>query len=201
MRVQSHTIAPLIAGIILISALALSGCTSAVVGVGTAAVAASTTEKGFSTSVSDGVIFAKLKETFFQQNQTLFTNADIEVNDGEVILTGRVKTQEDKFLATKLSWEIKGVRAVVNHLKVTAPPTLKQIGKDNAAVGLFRTKIGLDEDISSLNFSIDVVDGVAYLSGLARNQKEMNKVIYHAENTRFISDVMNYILISTDQRE
>mgnify|MGYP001192402792 CR=1 FL=1 len=123
MRVQSHTIAPLIAGIILISALALSGCTSAVVGVGTAAVAASTTEKGFSTSVSDGVIFAKLKETFFQQNQTLFTNADIEVNDGEVILTGRVKTQEDKFLATKLSWEIKGVRAVVNHLKVTAPPT------------------------------------------------------------------------------
>ena len=201
MRGQSHTTAPLIVGILLISALALSGCASAVVGVGTAAVAASTTEKGFSTSVSDGVIFAKLKEKFFQQNQTLFTNADVEVNDGEVILTGRVKTQEDKSLATKLSWEIKGVRSVVNHLKVTEPPTLKQIGKDNAAIGLFRTKIGLDEDISSLNFSIDVVDGVAYLSGLARNEKEMNKVIYHAENTRFISDVMNYITISTDQRE
>ena len=201
MRGQSHTAAPLIVVILLISAVTLSGCASAVVGVGTAAVAASTTEKGFSTSVSDGVIFAKLKEKFFQQNQTLFTNADVEVNDGEVILTGRVKTQEDKFLATKLSWQIKGVRAVVNHLKVTTPPSLKQIGKDNAAVGLFRTNIGLDEDISSLNFSIDVVDGVAYLSGLARNQKEMDKVIYHAENTRFISDVMNYILISTDQRE
>ena len=137
----------------------------------------------------------------FQQNQTLFTNADVEVNDGEVILTGRVKTQEDKFLATKLSWEIKGVRAVVNHLKVTAPPTLKQIGKDNAAVGLFRTKIGLDQDISSLNFSIDVVDGIAYLSGIAKDEIEMNKVIYHAENTRFISDVMNYITLSIDQRD
>ena len=56
MRGQSHTTAPLIVGILLISALALSGCASAVVGVGTAAVAASTTEKGFSTSVSDGVI-------------------------------------------------------------------------------------------------------------------------------------------------
>ena len=201
MRGQSHTTAPLIVVILLISAVTLSGCASAVVGVGTAAVAASTTEKGFSTSVSDGVIFAKLKEKFFQQNQTLFTNADIEVNDGEVILTGRVKTQEDKSLATKLSWEIKGVRSVINHLKVTAPPTLKQIGKDNAAVGLFRTKIGLDRDISSLNFSIDVVDGVAYLSGLARNEEEMNKVIYHAENTRFISDIKNYITISTDQRD
>ena len=96
MRGQSHTTAPLIVAILLISALGLSGCASAVVGVGTAAVAASTTEKGFSTSVSDGVIFAKLNEKFLQQNQTLLTNADVEVNDGEVILTGRIKTQEDR---------------------------------------------------------------------------------------------------------
>ena len=42
------------------SALALSGCVGAAVGIGTAAVAASTTEKGFSTSVADGVIETKL---------------------------------------------------------------------------------------------------------------------------------------------
>ena len=95
----------------------------------------------------------------------------------------------------------KGVKSVINHLTVAKPPTLKQIGKDNAAVGLFRTKIGLDQDISSLNFSIDVVDGIAYLSGIAKDEIEMNKVIYHAENTRFISDVMNYITLSIDQRD
>ena len=201
MRRQSHTNAPLIVGILLISALALSSCASAVVGVGTAAVAASTTEKGFSTSVSDGIIFTKLNEKFLQQNQSLLSRTDVEVNDGEIILTGRVKTQEDKALATKLSWGIKGVKSVINHLTVAKPPTLKQIGKDNAAVGLFRTKIGLDQDISSLNFSIDVVDGVAYLSGIAKSEIEMNKVIYHAENTRFISDVMNYITLSIDQRD
>ena len=201
MRRQSHPAAPLIVGILLITALALSSCASAVVGVGTAAVAASTTEKGFSTSVSDGIIFTKLNEKFLQQNQSLLSRADVEVNDGEIILTGRVKTQEDKALATKLSWEIKGVKSVINHLTVAKPPTLKQIGKDNAAVGLFRTKIGLDQDISSLNFSIDVVDGIAYLSGIAKDEIEMNKVIYHAENTRFISDVMNYITLSIDQRD
>ncbi|MDC0476691.1 BON domain-containing protein [Alphaproteobacteria bacterium] len=201
MHRQSHTTAPLIVGILLISALVLSSCASAVVGVGTAAVAASTTEKGFSTSVSDGIIFTKLNEKFLQQNQSLLSSADVEVNDGEIILTGRVKTQEDKALATKLSWGIKGVKSVINHLTVAKPPTLKQIGKDNAAVGLFRTKIGLDQDISSLNFSIDVVDGIAYLSGIAKDEIEMNKVIYHAENTRFISDVMNYITLSIDQRD
>jgi len=201
MHQNSHHTLPLIAGGLLLCALALSGCAGAVVGVGTAAVAASTTEKGFSTSVSDGIIFAKLNEKFLQQNQVLLTHADVTVNNGEVVLTGRVKTQGDKSLATKLAWEIKGVRSVVNHLKVTETATLKQIGKDNAAVGLFRTKIGLDEEISSLNFSIDVVDGIAYLSGLANNTNEMNKVIYHAENTRFINEVISYIVVSTDQRD
>ena len=43
-------------GFLLISLLGLSGCAGALVGVGTAAVAASSTEKGFSTSVSDKVI-------------------------------------------------------------------------------------------------------------------------------------------------
>ena len=68
MRENYHHTSPLIAGVLLLFALALTGCAGAVVGVGTAAVAASTTEKGFSTSVSDGVIFAKLKDRFIQQN-------------------------------------------------------------------------------------------------------------------------------------
>ena len=66
MRKNSQNTSTLIATVLLLCALALSGCTGAVVGVGTAAVAASTTEKGFSTSVSDGVIFAKLKDRFIQ---------------------------------------------------------------------------------------------------------------------------------------
>ncbi len=201
MRLNSHHTTLFVASILLLCAFSLSGCAGAVVGVSTAAVAASTTEKGFSTSVSDGLISAKLNEKFLKQNQVLLANADISVNDGEVVLTGRVKTQEDKSLATKLAWEIKGVTSVANHLKVTETTNLKQIGKDNAAVGLFRTKIGLDQDISSLNFSIDVVDGVAYLSGLANNVSEMNKVISHAENTRFINEVISYIVVAADQRD
>ena len=112
MRVNSHHTSPFIASVLLLCALVLSGCAGAMVGVGTAAVAASTTEKGFSTSVSDGVIFAKLKDRFIQVNSSLLTSADV-VNDGAVLFTGKVKTPEDKIEATKLAWEIKGVREVV----------------------------------------------------------------------------------------
>ena len=201
MRKNSHHISAIIACILLISGLALSGCAGAVVGVGTAAVAASTTEKGFSTSVSDGVIFAKLQDRFIQVNASLLTSANVTVNDGAVLFTGKVKKPEDKIEATKLAWEIKGVREVVNELQVIDTSSIKDIAKDLAASATLRGKMIADQDISSLNFSIDVVNGVVYLSGVASTQEEMNKVISHAQNLRFAQEVVNYIILTKDQRD
>ena len=201
MRENSHHISAIIACILLISGLALSGCAGAVVGVGTAAVAASTTEKGFSTSVSDGVIFAKLQDRFIQVNASLLTSATVTVNDGAVLFTGKVKKPEDKIEATKLAWEIKGVREVVNELQVIDTSSIKDIAKDLAASATLRGKMIADQDISSLNFSIDVVNGIVYLSGVASTQEEMNKVISHAQNLRFAQEVVNYIILTKDQRD
>jgi len=95
---------------LLVSGLLFSGCAPAIIGVGTAAVAASSTEKGLSTSVSDGVIFTKIQDRYIQEDASLPTVVDVTVNDGAVLLTGRVKTPEEKVLATKLAWEVRGVR-------------------------------------------------------------------------------------------
>ena len=201
MHQNFHHTSPLIASVLLLFALALSGCAGAVVGVGTAAVAASSTEKGFSTSVSDGVIFAKLKDRFIQQNASLLTSADVSVNDGAVLFTGKVKTPEDKIQATRLAWEIKGVREVVNELQVTDTSSIKDIAKDLAASATLRGKMIADRDISSLNFSIDVVNGIVYLSGVASTPEEIVKVVSHAENLRFAQEVVNYIILVNDQRD
>ena len=197
MSVNSDQTLPFIACFLLLCALALSGCAGAVVGVGTAAVAASTTEKGFSTSVSDGVIFAKLKDRFIQVNSSLLTSADVTVNDGAVLFTGKVKTPEDKIEATKLAWEIKGVREVVNELQVTDTSSIKDIAKDLAASATLRGKMIADKDISSLNFSIDVVNGIVYLSGVASSPQEMNKVISYAENLRFVPVSYTHLTLPT----
>ena len=201
MCLNSHHISYFIASVLLLCTLALSGCAGAVVGVSTAAVAASTTEKGFSTSVSDGVIFTKLKDRFIQVNSSLLTSADVTVNEGAVLLTGKVKTPEDKIEATKLAWEIKGVREVINELQVTDTSSIKDIAKDLAASATLRGKMIADVDISSLNFSIDVVNGIVYLSGVASTPQEKNKVVSHAENLRFAQEVVNYIILAKDQRD
>ncbi len=186
--------------VLLLASVGLSGCASAVIGVGTAAVAASTTEKGLSTSVADTQIHAKLTDRFVKTDFSLVTAVDITVNDGAVLMTGKVKTPEEKILATRLAWEIFGVREVVNELQVTDTSSIKDIAKDLAASATLRTKLITDGNISSLNFSIDVVNGTVYLSGVAANAEEMNRVVAHARDIRFTQQVVNYITLQSDKR-
>lgn len=194
-------IASLITALLMTSMLALSACAPAIVGVGTAAVAASSTEKGFSTSVADGVIKTKLSDKFLRTDVELVEKVSIAVNEGAVLLTGTISTQEKKINATRLAWEIKGVREVVNEVNVTDSASLKTRAKDFAAAAQLRLKIIGDGEVSSLNFSIDVVDGVVYLSGVAASEEERARIIELAQELPFAKKVVDYIILSSDRRE
>lgn len=187
--------------LLISSALALSGCVNAAIGIGTAAVAASTTEKGLSTSVSDSVIQAKLSDSFIQTSQSLFLNVETAVNNGSVLLTGKLKTQEEKITATRLSWEIKGVREVINEIQLSGTSSLKSSAKDLAASAQLRAALIRDPEISSLNFSIDVVNGIVYLSGVAETEQERERVVAHAQELRFAKQVVSYIILAYDRRK
>jgi len=187
--------------LLISSALALSGCVNAAIGIGTAAVAASTTEKGLSTSVSDSVIQTKLSDSFIQTSQSIFLNVETSVNDGSVLLTGKLKTQEEKITATRLSWEISGVREVINEIQLSEASSFKSSAKDLAASAQLRAALIRDADISSLNFSIDVVNGIVYLSGVAENEEERERVVAHAQELRFAKQVVSYIILIYDRRK
>ena len=186
---------------LLLSSFALTSCIETAVGLGTAAVAASTTEKGFSTSVSDTVIEAKLTDKFIKNDASFVTGVESSVSNGSVLMTGKLDTQDQKILATRLAWEIKGVKEVINEIQVISEKSIKTTAKDLAASAQLRAALIGDQEISSLNYSIDVVNGIVYLSGVAANEKERERVITHAQALRFAKKVVNYIILSTDKRD
>ena len=202
-QLSSRSVTSLVMAIamLVLGGLLFSGCAPAVVGVGTAAVAATSTEKGITTSVSDGLVFTKIQDKFLKTDATLSQFVDVNVNDGAVLLTGKVKTPEEKVLATKLTWEVRGVREVVNEIQVTDKSSIKDVAKDLAASAQLRGKLIADNSLSSLNFSIDVVNGTVYLSGVAADAEQMNRVVSHARELRFAQQVVNYITLRTDQRD
>ena len=96
---------------------------------------------------------------------------------------------------------MRGVSEVVNEIQVVDRSSLKDVAKDLAASAQLRGKLIADTNVSSLNFSIDVVNGTVYLSSVAADAEEMNRVVGHARELRFAQQVVNYIILRGDLRD
>lgn len=122
----------------------------------------------------------------------------VKVKNGAVLLRGRVSTPKEKVLATVVSWRSASVTEVVNEIRVSDTSSINDFAKDLAASAQLRGWLIADSSVNSLSFSIDVVNGVVFLSGRAKNSSEMNKVIRHAQELRFAKQVVNYIEIGNE---
>ena len=182
--------------IIIIIGFLLNGCAPAAITAGIAGVAASESEKGLGTTINDTIIHAAITESMFKKDVNKFLGVKIRVDDGVILLTGKVENPQTRIEATRISWEPRGVIEVVNEIQVSEKSSIKDIAKDLAASTTIKGKLVADKNIKSVNFNIDVVNGIAYLSGVARTQKEMNLVLAYTKETRYINQLVNYIQLS-----
>ena len=182
--------------IIIIIGFLLNGCAPAAITAGIAGVAASESEKGLGTTINDTSIHAAITESMFKKDVNKFLGVNIRVDDGVVLLTGKVDNPQIRVEATRISWEPRGVIEVVNEVQVSEKSTIKDIAKDLAASTTIKGKLVADKNIKSVNFNVDVVNGIAYLSGVARTQKEMNLVLAYTKETKYINQLVNYIQLS-----
>ena len=181
---------------IIIIGFLLNGCAPAAITAGIAGVAASESEKGLGTSINDTIIHASITESLFKEDVNKYIGVTISVNDGVVLLTGKVNNPQARIEVTRISWEPRGVIEVVNEIQVTEKSSIKDIAKDLAASTTIKGKLVADKNIKSVNFNVDVVNGIAYLSGVARTNKEMNLVLAYTKETLYVNQLVNYIQLS-----
>jgi len=185
---------------ISIVTLLLQSCAPIVGTVGVVSLGAATKEKGLGTSIKDNLIKTKISNLIYKYNEDLIAETKVFVNNGSVLFTGKLKNPNDKIEFTKLAWRIRGVKEVNNEIQITDKSSIKNIARDIASLGEIRARLMADKSINSVNFSIDVVNDKAYISGVATNEFEINLVKNHASSARFINEVYNYIILNKDTR-
>ena len=62
---------------------------------------------------------------------------------------------------------------LITRYQVTDTSSIKNIARDLASLGEIRARIMSDKSINSINYSIDVVNDKAYISGVASNETEI----------------------------
>ena len=174
-----------------------AGCTPvdlAIGGVAATGVAAAQ-ERGLTGTARDTALSAAIQELWFRTNFDMFSKLSSTVTEQRALLTGKVQDPEMRVEAVKLAWQVQGINEVINEIEVTDTSSLVDSARDVWITTQLRARITFDKDVKSINYSIDTVNGVVFLMGIARDQAEHDRVTNHARHLAYVRRVVSYVRI------
>ncbi len=187
---------------ILLMATTLTGCIPGLVftGATTTGVVASQ-ERSMGNAVDDAGIKLTIFNLYVRKDvNDLFKNVAIRVVEGRVMLTGNVDKPETSIEAVRLAWMANGVREVINEIQVNDKTGIVNYARDAWIATEVRAKLLFEKNVRSVNYSVEVVNNVVYLMGIAQNEEELNKVTYIASITPYVKQVVSHVILKDDQR-
>ncbi len=197
---RCRKIVPLFVALAALSVL-VTACAPAVIGTGSAVGVAAAQERGLSGAVADTGIRLEINHLLFQESEVLFRKVQLQVQEGRVLLSGAVPNPEIRVDAVRLSWQVPGVEEVINEIEVDDETTLTDKARDVVISTKLKSRLISDQDVSSINYSVEVVNQSIFLIGVAQNQAELDRVIAHAKDIAYFRRVKNYVRVKDQLAE
>ncbi len=154
-------------------------------------------ERSVGSAVDDVTIWTKIKSDLLQKNvDDMFATIDVKVTEGRVLLTGTVPSPEAKLEVTRIAWAQNGTKEVINDLQIaqrTGKLAVKEYSLDTWITAQIKSRLLIDEQIRSVNYSIETIDKEVYLIGIAQDQVELDRVVAVARSVRYVEKVVSYV--------
>ncbi len=186
-----------------LAGLSLAGCAPVGVaaGAGAAVGVAAAQEKGVSAAARDVRIRAEINGLWLQTDENLMYDIELQVQESRVLLTGSVQDPELRLKAVRLCWQVDGVKEVINEIEISDKSGFVNYTRDAQISTELRSTLLVDQDIRSINYSIETVNQTIYLMGVARSRDELDRVIDHARNIEYVRRVRNYVRVKEPEPE
>ncbi len=172
-----------------------SGCVAAG-GIAAATVGmAAMQDRTVGRSIDDAAGSSEVKTRLLALDRAAYMRVDVEVAEGQLLLSGMVPTNDHKAMAERIAWSVRSVESVSNQLEVGRNPGMIRSGLDNFITAQVRTKLLSDSQIKGVNYNIETQHGVVYLMGVARSDEELQRAAEAASMVRGVERVVSYVVV------
>ncbi len=184
---MKHLIRPTI---VLLLAASVSGCAIATAGV------TKGDERSFVRSVKDVNAGRVIEARMTRALDFKLKGIDVEVAEGIVLLSGNVPTQQDKIEAARIAWSARGIQQVGNEVLIKGKQSFMRNTKDGILEKTVRARLTADKLVKARNYNVETHDGIVYLMGVARTDRELKRAAEIAATTRGTRQVISYARIA-----
>ena len=153
-------------------------------------------DRSLQTLHDDAAITLDINEALIgKQYSDLFAELSTDVYERVVMMTGTVKFAKNKRRATDLARGVKGVKRIINELQVTSDYGPGAAANDLWIETKLKVKLLGTKGIRSINYRWRSVNGVVYVIGAGRSQKEINTLLNVIRTTDRVNKVVNHAWI------
>ena len=137
---------------------------------------AGVSSKGFSASVDDSFLKAKIITNISSLKLSNLSDVTVNVTLGDVLLTGYSENQLSRLKLMEEVSKVEGVKKVYNEIIIAPSVSLGERAEDALFESRLVTRMLFKSGINSNNFSLDVVSGTVFIIGLADSLEEKTLV-------------------------
>lgn len=181
--------------LLILSGLIINSCLPVILGASATTIGIlSLQERKINKAIDDITILTKLKHSYLNaKTKHLFSSVNVEVIEGRVNLTGSVKTNKERVDAVRIAWQVKGVSDVVNEIQINQEKKLSRIIQDLFIETIVDSKIILLKKTKSVNYSVNVVNGIVYIMGISRSRAELEEIAYKVSRIKGVKKVITHV--------
>ena len=182
--------------LLLVVAPLLGGCVGLALGAVATSGVSIAEERSLGEQVDDLAVTFDISQRFTQFNETnegALSGVTLDVTEGRVLLTGNVAEARLRIEAVRLAWQAEGVAEVRNEIDVDAANAGSTSLADIAISNELRALLLFDSDVAKINFNVETVDRVVYITGIARDDAELERVLNHARTISGVEEVVSYV--------
>jgi len=186
---------------LIVLPMMLSGCIPLLVAGGTETAAVVAQERSVGNAIDDAGIVLQIKTRFANKDyKDLLANVEVKSVEGRVLLTGNVNKPESQIEAVRLTWQVEGVKEVINEIQISDQAGIWNYTRDVWISTQVRSRMIFERGVRSINYSVITVNQVVYLMGIAQDQTELDKVTHIASTTSYVQRVVSYVKLKDDPR-
>jgi len=153
----------------------------------------------------DSVITAEIRARMAADTSVNFSEIEVATDKKVVTLTGNLNSQAEKDRALEIARSVPSVANVVDMISVrtgeisgNAPDPDRTLGEhiDDATItAAVKTRLLDDPQVKGLKIDVDTREGVVFLTGSVRSQKESDRAVEVARSTEHVKDVKPNLVV------
>ncbi len=174
----------------------LSSCLALAIGGGAIVATNTIKEKSYGQSLDDATIKTKITTELVNKMGKYF-DIYLDVNEGNVLITGAVISAEDSANAENIIKNTPNVQRIFNRLEIGKSRSIGQKTSDKLTSANISRKFLFDESVDYINEYITVYNNKVYIMGIARSEAELNKIIGIAKAEDGVEKVETFVRIES----